>query len=136
MDIAQLLGALPAQLIPLAIFAYVFNLSHIKWMAERREIIEALAADREEIIASLATDRKELIAAQNAERKEWQETQRATIERQFTLGERIATALEAARAESHAFRNKVQEVLMRYEMGATPKQDRRTGNRGVADGEQ
>lgn len=116
-----LLANLPIQLIPLAIFAYVFNLAYIRWMAERREIIEALAADREEIIASLAADRKELFISFAAERKEWLATQAATIERQFTLQERLSTALESLRSESHAFRNRVQEVLGRYEIIATPK---------------
>lgn len=124
---------LPAQLIPLAIFAYVFNLSYIRWMAERREIIEALAADREEIIASLAADRRELVGSFVAERKEWQTSQAATIERQFNLQDRIATALSELKSESHAFRNKVQEVLTRYELIATPKSSRRIDHKAETD---
>lgn len=128
-----LLANLPAQLIPLAIFAYVFNLSYIKWMAERREIIEALAADREEIIASLAADRRELVVTFAAERGQWQASQAATIDRQFALQEKVATALESWRNESHAFRNKVQELMARYELVGTPKPTKRGDSKGTTD---
>ena len=113
MGIEQILSSLPAVLIPIALVVYYTNQNNIKWMQERKEIIEALAAERDE----------------------WNDWQRATTERffaqqeaRFVAWERVAIRLEAMtetiRTEHHATRSRIQELMSRYESIAIPKQPR------------
>lgn len=109
MGLEQILPNLPAVLIPIVLVVYYTNQNNAKWMQERKEIIEALAA----------------------ERKQWDEWQRATIERffaqqeaRFAVQERIAVALEGLKTELHNTRNRIQELLNRYESTGSPKEPR------------
>lgn len=112
MDFTQIASNLPAVLIPIALIVYYTNQNNIKWMADRTELLKAIMA----------------------ERKEWVDWQAATIERQFdqqerrlAIQERVAIVLESLKAEMHATRGKIQEVLSRYELIAPPK-DRSGGS--------
>lgn len=93
MEFYQFLGGLPAALIPVVLVIYYSNQNTLKWMAERKEIAEAVLA----------------------ERKEWLAERRDILERQFNLGERLATEMAATRSENHAMRGKLTEFMVRLE---------------------
>lgn len=106
MGLEQILSNLPVVLIPIALVVYYTNQNNIKWMAERKELIEALMLERKQLI-------------------DWQSATIAQLfqqqERRHEIQERMSLAIEAVKTELHHLRGKIQEVMGRYELIATPK---------------
>lgn len=92
-DFSQLLGSVPAALIPVALVLYFSDQNTKKWMEERREIVLAILT----------------------ERKEWLQERKDTIERQFAMQDRTVTEMASTRAENHALRNALQANTTRIE---------------------
>lgn len=110
MELSQLFDNLPVVLIPIALVVYYSNQNNIRWMAERKEIIDALLAEQEE-------------------RQAWERT---TIDRQFqqqearfAVQERVALALENLKTELHALRGTIQTLMNKYEIGKHKGSDER-----------
>jgi hypothetical protein len=92
-DLPQLLGALPAALIPVALVLYFSDQNTKTWMAERKETVLAILN----------------------ERKEWAQERKDILERQFAMQERTVNEIASAKAENHALRNVMQQMVARIE---------------------
>lgn len=104
MELGEILGGLPTTLVLPALLLWLWNQATLKWMAERKELAEAIAA----------------------ERKEWLQERRDMLERQFTLDERLVTELAQTRGENHAMRGELTKFILRLEgyfTGRTGKTD-------------